>query len=170
VSDRDPKERGKLAPLLAPALERVPDKCPSDLVTWHLGQIRDLEVEFHRCRKEALLAPVVTDHHRGMDVGGGADCPDRRPVIALLAEDIAGSFENSIAWQKRTWGWVPDGKVNVLLKDFGDYGNAGARSTPNNALIVDIAPFSFAFETFVASERAAASHESASIMIAASLN
>ena len=75
------------------------------------------------------------------------------PAEDYLAPHVARSFENSMAWQKRVFGWVPDGKVNVLLKDFGDYGNAGARSTPNNALIVDIAPFSYSFETFVASER-----------------
>lgn len=75
------------------------------------------------------------------------------PAEDYLAPHVARSFQNSIAWQKKVFGWVPDGKVNVLLKDFGDYGNAGARSTPNNALIVDIAPFSYAFETFVASER-----------------
>ncbi|MEO7478938.1 MAG: hypothetical protein ABIT64_06885, partial [Lysobacteraceae bacterium] len=75
------------------------------------------------------------------------------PAEDYLAPHVARSFENSIAFQKKIWGWTPDGKVNVLLKDFGDYGNAGARSTPNNALIVDIAPFSFSFETFVASER-----------------
>ena len=75
------------------------------------------------------------------------------PAEDYLAPHVARSFENSMAWQKRVFGWVPDGKTNVLLKDFGDYGNAGARSSPNNALIVDIAPFSFSFETFVASER-----------------
>src|SRR5574337_599586 len=75
------------------------------------------------------------------------------PAEDYLAPYAARAFENSMQWQKRTWGWTPDGKVNVLLKDFGDYGNAGARSTPNNALIVDIAPFSYSFETFVASER-----------------
>ena len=75
------------------------------------------------------------------------------PAEDFLAPHVARSFENSMAWQKRVFGWIPDGKTNVLLKDFGDYGNAGARSSPNNALIVDIAPFSFSFETFVASER-----------------
>src|SRR5258706_11475977 len=75
------------------------------------------------------------------------------PTEDYLAPHVARSFENSMAWQQRVFGWVPDGKVNVLLKDFGDYGNAGARASPNNALIVDIAPFSFSFETFVASER-----------------
>ena len=75
------------------------------------------------------------------------------PAEDYLAPHVARSFENSMAWQRRVLGWQPDGKTNVLLKDFGDYGNAGARSSPNNALIVDIAPFSFSFETFVASER-----------------
>ena len=75
------------------------------------------------------------------------------PVEDYLYPHAARSFENSMAWQKKTFGWVPDGRTNVLLKDFGDFGNAGARSTPNNALIVDIAPFSFSFETFVASDR-----------------
>ncbi len=75
------------------------------------------------------------------------------PTEDYLAPHVARSFENSMAFQRRVLGWVPDGKVNVLLKDFSDYGNAGARASPNNALIVDIAPFSFSFETFVASER-----------------
>ena len=75
------------------------------------------------------------------------------PQEDYLAPYVARAFENSMQWQERTWGWTPDGKTNVLFKDFNDYGNAGSRSTPNNALIVDIAPFSYAFETFVSSER-----------------
>ena len=75
------------------------------------------------------------------------------PTEDYLAPYVARSFENSMAFQQRVFGWKPDGRVNLLLKDFGDYGNAGARASPNNALIVDIAPFSFSFETFVASER-----------------
>ena len=75
------------------------------------------------------------------------------PTLDYIAPHVARSFENSMDWQKRVLGWQPDGPVNVMLKDFGDFGNAGARSNPNNALIVDIAPLSFSFETFVASER-----------------
>ena len=75
------------------------------------------------------------------------------PTEDYLAPYVARSFENSMDWQKRVFGWKPDGRVNLLLKDFADYGNAGARASPNNALIVDIAPFSFSFETFVATER-----------------
>ena len=76
-----------------------------------------------------------------------------RPQEDYLAPYVARAFENSMQWQQRTWGWTPDGKTNVLIKDFNDFGNAGARSTPNNALIIDIAPFSYSFETFVSSER-----------------
>ncbi len=75
------------------------------------------------------------------------------PTEDYLAPYVARSFENSMAFQRSQFGWQPDGAVNVLLKDFGDYGNAAARSNPNNALMVDIAPLSFSFETFVASER-----------------
>ncbi|MBS0556954.1 MAG: hypothetical protein JSR27_06010 [Proteobacteria bacterium] len=75
------------------------------------------------------------------------------PAEDYLAPWVARNFEASIAWQKRTWGWTPDGKVNILLKDFNDYGNAGARAVPSNGVAVDIAPVPFSFETFVASER-----------------
>ena len=76
-----------------------------------------------------------------------------RPAEDYLAPHVARSFENSMAFQRSVFGWQPDGPVNVLLKDFADYGNAAARSNPNNALFVDIGPLSFVFETFTASER-----------------
>ena len=41
----------------------------------------------------------------------------------------------------------------VLLKDFGDYGNAAARSSPNNAVLLDVAPLSQTMETFSPGER-----------------
>src|SRR5690349_19621129 len=66
---------------------------------------------------------------------------------------VVRSFENSMAWQRRVFGWVPYEKTTVLLKDFTDSGNAGARSSPNNAITVDIAPLSRTFETFTSSER-----------------
>ena len=75
------------------------------------------------------------------------------PPSEYLTPHIARNFENSIAFQRRVFGWVPYERTVVLLKDFGDYGNASARSAPNNALMVDIAPISRAFETFSASER-----------------
>jgi hypothetical protein len=70
-----------------------------------------------------------------------------------LTPHIARNFQNSIDFQRRVFGWEPYETTVVLLKDFGDYGNAAARSAPNNALMVDIAPISRTFETFSASER-----------------
>jgi hypothetical protein len=75
------------------------------------------------------------------------------PAEDYLAPHVARSFENSMAFQKALWGWQPDGQVNVLLKDFIDYGNAGAGSAPNNLILVDIAPVPYTLETFVANER-----------------
>ena len=40
-----------------------------------------------------------------------------------------------------------------MLKDFSDYGNASATPLPRNTLRFDIAPVSYAFETFPAAER-----------------
>jgi len=75
------------------------------------------------------------------------------PAEDYLAPVVARSAENSLNFQKRLWSWKPDGKVNVLLKDFGDVGNAGANGTPINQVAIDIAPFAYSFETYVGSER-----------------
>ena len=75
------------------------------------------------------------------------------PAETYLTPYIARSFLNSLAFQKKIFGWTPWDKTTVLLKDFGDYGNAAARASPNNAILVDIAPLSQTFETFSAGER-----------------
>jgi len=75
------------------------------------------------------------------------------PSETYLTPYVARAFENSMAFQQKTWGWKPWDKTTVLLKDFSDYGNAAARSSPNNAILVDIAPLSQTFETFSAGER-----------------
>ncbi len=75
------------------------------------------------------------------------------PTETYLTPYIARSFLNSVAFQKKVFGWRPWDKTTVLLKDFSDYGNAGARASPNNAILVDIAPLSQTFETFSAGER-----------------
>jgi len=75
------------------------------------------------------------------------------PSETYLTPYVARSFENSAAFQRQMFGWKPWDKTTVLLKDFADYGNAAARSSPNNAILVDIAPLSQEFETFSAGER-----------------
>jgi hypothetical protein len=75
------------------------------------------------------------------------------PTLTYLAPHAVRTFTNSIAWQRRIFGWVPYERTTVLLKDFADYGNASATAAPTNSLAFDIAPLSLAFETYPASER-----------------
>src|SRR5215472_14278507 len=75
------------------------------------------------------------------------------PTETYLTPYVGRALENSIAFQKKLYDWAPWEPTTVLLKDFSDYGNAAARASPNNALLVDIAPLSQTFETFSAGER-----------------
>ena len=63
------------------------------------------------------------------------------------------TFTNSLAWQRRMFGWVPSEPTTVLLKDFSDYRRRRHWAAPRNTLFFDIAPLSHAFETYSASER-----------------
>ena len=73
--------------------------------------------------------------------------------LSFLAPHAVRTFTNSLAWQRRIFGWEPSEPTTVLLEDFEDYGNAHAFATPRTSLIFDVAPLSLAFETFPASER-----------------
>jgi hypothetical protein len=75
------------------------------------------------------------------------------PVQTYLTPYIGRSVENSLGWHKRMFDWQPWDRTTVLLKDFGDYGNAAARSSPNNAVLFDVAPLSQSLETFTPGER-----------------
>ena len=75
------------------------------------------------------------------------------PVQTYLTPYIARAHENAIAFHERTFHWSPWEKTTMLLKDFSDYANAGARSSPNNAVLIDVAPLSISMETFSPGER-----------------
>jgi hypothetical protein len=75
------------------------------------------------------------------------------PVQTYLTPYLARAFENALGAHKKTFGWTPWERTTVLLKDFGDYGNAAARSSPNNAVLLDVAPLSQSLETFTPGER-----------------
>ena len=60
------------------------------------------------------------------------------PSQTYLVPHAARSFENSLLSQRKVFDYDPFEKVTVLLKDFSDYGNAGALPVPRNAVIVDI--------------------------------
>ena len=75
------------------------------------------------------------------------------PVQTYLTPYIGRSLENALQFHKRKFNWTPWDRTTVLIKDFGDYGNAGARSSPNNAVLLDVAPLSQSMETFTPGER-----------------
>src|SRR5262249_15928651 len=45
---------------------------------------------------------------------------------------VVRAAENSLAFQRRMFGWRPWERTTLLLKDFSDYGNAAARGSPND--------------------------------------
>ncbi|MEO7814713.1 MAG: hypothetical protein ABIR87_04635, partial [Sphingomicrobium sp.] len=75
------------------------------------------------------------------------------PVQTYLTPYIARAVENALAFHEKRFNWTPWDRTTVLLKDFGDYGNAAARSSPNNAILLDVAPLSISMETFTPGER-----------------
>ncbi len=86
------------------------------------------------------------------------DTPDLRllyfdPAQTYLTPYIGRAFTNSLNFHKKMFRWTPWERATVLLKDFGDYGNAAARATPNNAVLLDVAPLNQTMETFSPGER-----------------
>jgi hypothetical protein len=75
------------------------------------------------------------------------------PAESFLVPHAVRTFLNSLAFQKRLFDFHPVGPITVLLADFSDAGNAGATVVPYNAVISQISPFSFAFETIAGNDR-----------------
>lgn len=87
---------------------------------------------------------------------------ERTPDLRLVYLDGTESYLvphatrtalNSLAFQKKLFGFDPQQDLTVLLLDLSDAGNAGATSVPSNMVRVQIAPLAFAFETMPANER-----------------
>jgi hypothetical protein len=75
------------------------------------------------------------------------------PTETYLVPYVGKAFENALSYHERLFRWKPWDRTTLLLKDFGDYGNAGARSSPNNAVLLDVAPLTLTMETFSPGER-----------------
>ena len=75
------------------------------------------------------------------------------PVQTYLTPYLGRAFENALAFHKKSFRWEPWDRTTVLLKDFSDYGNAAARASPNNMVLLDVAPLSLSMETFSPGER-----------------
>ena len=75
------------------------------------------------------------------------------PVQTFLTPYLGRAFENALAFHEKTFKWKPWDRTTVLLKDFSDYGNAAALASPNNMVLLDVAPVSLSLETFSPGER-----------------
>jgi hypothetical protein len=72
---------------------------------------------------------------------------------AFLVPHAARTFLNSLAFQKKLFDFTPSEEITVLLVDFQDSGDASATAVPRNAVTVQAAPLSFAFETIAGNDR-----------------
>ena len=75
------------------------------------------------------------------------------PAQTYLTPYVGRAFTNSLRFHEKMFHWTPWERITVLLKDFGDYGNAAARASPNDAVLLDVAPLSQTMETFSPGER-----------------
>lgn len=73
--------------------------------------------------------------------------------LKYLVPHAVRTFTNSLAFQRKIFGWDPSEPTIVLLKDLSDYGAAVTNTLPHDRVVIDVAPISHAFETFPASER-----------------
>ena len=66
---------------------------------------------------------------------------------------VTQSFLSGLAAQERLLDYVPDGPVNVFLRDLSDRGNASAYVAPRNEIDFEIAPSNEPYETFSSADR-----------------
>ena len=74
-------------------------------------------------------------------------------ALNFIAPYTVQCFENSLRFHRRLFHYTPSEKVNVILDDFGDYGNAGVWVNPRNSMSVHIAPANSVYETGPSNER-----------------
>ena len=75
------------------------------------------------------------------------------PIQTYLTPYIARAYENAFAFHHRVFDWTPWDRPTIYLRDLRDAGQAVVRETPENVIIVDVAPFPVTFETFSPGER-----------------
>jgi hypothetical protein len=70
-----------------------------------------------------------------------------------LTSHVVRRFETSMAFHRKLFDYTSREKVTVLLQDFWDYGTGGTTAIPSNSISINIAPFSYVYETRPANER-----------------
>jgi|SRR5579871_2804184 len=75
------------------------------------------------------------------------------PQETYLTPYVARAYENALHAHEKRFDWTPWERPTIYLEDLMDYGNAAARSVPNDGVNFEIGPNSTIFETFTAGER-----------------
>ncbi len=69
------------------------------------------------------------------------------PEETYLVPHATQSFLSGLATHKRLFDYLPDGRINVALQDFGDRGNASTGAAPRNQIYFYIAASNNPYET-----------------------
>src|SRR6188474_2371850 len=51
--------------------------------------------------------------------------------LGYLVPHVVRTFTNSLAFQRKTFGWTPDEPIVLLMQDLADYGGANAYAAPH---------------------------------------
>ncbi len=78
------------------------------------------------------------------------------PGEKYLVAHATQSFLSALDAHMLLWGYVPDGRVSVFIKDLTDRGNASTYVAPWNQIDFEIAPSNEPYETFSSADRFAA--------------
>src|SRR5438876_3215366 len=70
-----------------------------------------------------------------------------------LSYHLARSFENSLAFDRKLFGYEPSEPVVILMQDFGDYGHGGTSTVPWNYISIGIEPFDYVYDVMPSNER-----------------
>ena len=85
-----------------------------------------------------VLMPLAADADESALGMSYVETKDLRLVyfdsLGYLEPHAVRTFTNSLAWQRRMFGWVPSESITVLLTDFSDYGGATTWAAPRNTL------------------------------------
>ncbi|HWG21006.1 MAG TPA: hypothetical protein VG225_10800 [Terracidiphilus sp.] len=75
------------------------------------------------------------------------------PAHEYLAPLLIRSLENAAQFYREKFGYVPKGKITILIQDFDDSGYGGAGTVPVNFIQIGIEPLNQVFETLPSAER-----------------
>ena len=89
------------------------------------------------------------------------------PGETYLVPHATQSFLSALAAHERLFDYVPDGRINVALRDFTDRENAFAGAAPRNHVFVDVAASNDPYETIITGDvfASTAAHELTHVVV-----